>query len=68
MCVQTTDIVSTQEMLPLVSPKIFKVSIVACLLSGQDQLPIATSKVYSAVADLWKPWLDEDAISTLRKG
>ncbi|XP_038196239.1 acid sphingomyelinase-like phosphodiesterase 3a [Arvicola amphibius] len=34
----------------------------------QDQLPIATSKVYSAVADLWKPWLDEDAVSTLRKG
>ncbi|XP_027254243.2 acid sphingomyelinase-like phosphodiesterase 3a [Cricetulus griseus] len=34
----------------------------------QDQLPIATSKVYSAVADLWKPWLDEEAISTLRKG
>ncbi|MEJ1286776.1 sphingomyelin phosphodiesterase acid-like 3A [Cricetulus griseus] len=33
-----------------------------------DQLPIATSKVYSAVADLWKPWLDEEAISTLRKG
>ncbi|XP_008840949.1 acid sphingomyelinase-like phosphodiesterase 3a isoform X1 [Nannospalax galili] len=34
----------------------------------QDQLPIATSKVYSAVADLWKPWLDEEAIRTLRKG
>ncbi|CAO2628138.1 Acid sphingomyelinase-like phosphodiesterase 3a [Lemmus lemmus] len=34
----------------------------------QDQLPIATSKVYSAVADLWKPWLDEEAVSTLRKG
>lgn len=34
----------------------------------QDQLPIATSKVYNAVANLWKPWLDEESISTLRKG
>ncbi|KAM9060674.1 cyclic GMP-AMP phosphodiesterase SMPDL3A isoform 2-T2 [Megaptera novaeangliae] len=34
----------------------------------QDQLPIFTSKVYNAVASLWKPWLDEEAISTLRKG
>nr|XP_020042467.1 acid sphingomyelinase-like phosphodiesterase 3a isoform X3 [Castor canadensis] len=34
----------------------------------QDQLPIATSKVYNAVAKLWKPWLDEEAISTLSTG
>ncbi|XP_002919734.2 acid sphingomyelinase-like phosphodiesterase 3a isoform X1 [Ailuropoda melanoleuca] len=34
----------------------------------QDQLPVVTSKVYNAVADLWKPWLDEEAIRTLRKG
>ncbi|XP_058535213.1 acid sphingomyelinase-like phosphodiesterase 3a isoform X2 [Ochotona princeps] len=34
----------------------------------QDQLPIATSKVYDAVANLWGPWLDEEAILTLRKG
>ncbi|KAF7478749.1 acid sphingomyelinase-like phosphodiesterase 3a isoform X2 [Marmota monax] len=34
----------------------------------QDQLPIVTSEVYNAVANLWKPWLDEEAISTLRKG
>nr|XP_023394451.1 acid sphingomyelinase-like phosphodiesterase 3a isoform X2 [Loxodonta africana] len=34
----------------------------------QDQLPVATSKVYNAVANLWKPWLNEEAISTLRKG
>nr|XP_045014720.1 acid sphingomyelinase-like phosphodiesterase 3a [Jaculus jaculus] len=34
----------------------------------QDQLPIASSKVYNAVANLWKPWLDEEAVSTLRKG
>ncbi|KAG8510920.1 Acid sphingomyelinase-like phosphodiesterase 3a, partial [Galemys pyrenaicus] len=34
----------------------------------QDQLPIASSKVYDAVANLWKPWLDEEAIGTLRKG
>ncbi|XP_036104414.1 acid sphingomyelinase-like phosphodiesterase 3a [Molossus molossus] len=34
----------------------------------QDQLPTFNSKVYNAVADLWKPWLDEEAIQTLRKG
>lgn len=34
----------------------------------QDQLPTFTSKVYNAVANLWKPWLDEEAIQTLRKG
>ncbi|KAF6116249.1 sphingomyelin phosphodiesterase acid like 3A [Phyllostomus discolor] len=34
----------------------------------QDQLPSFTSKVYNAVANLWKPWLDEEAIQTLRKG
>ncbi|XP_011799843.1 PREDICTED: acid sphingomyelinase-like phosphodiesterase 3a isoform X2 [Colobus angolensis palliatus] len=34
----------------------------------QDQLPVVTSKVYNAVANLWKPWLNEEAISTLRKG
>lgn len=34
----------------------------------QDQLPIATSKVYNAVANLWRPWLNEEAIDTLKKG
>ncbi|XP_071074745.1 cyclic GMP-AMP phosphodiesterase SMPDL3A isoform X2 [Dasypus novemcinctus] len=34
----------------------------------QDQLPTFTSQVYNAVADLWKPWLNEEAIHTLRKG
>ncbi|XP_006834797.1 PREDICTED: acid sphingomyelinase-like phosphodiesterase 3a [Chrysochloris asiatica] len=34
----------------------------------QDQLPVATSKVYNAVANLWKPWLTEEAVSTLRIG
>ncbi|XP_008063389.1 acid sphingomyelinase-like phosphodiesterase 3a [Carlito syrichta] len=34
----------------------------------QDQLPTVTSKVYKAVASLWKPWLDEEALGTLRKG
>ncbi|KAK1337999.1 hypothetical protein QTO34_001103 [Cnephaeus nilssonii] len=33
----------------------------------QDQLPVFTSKVYNAVANLWKPWLDEEAIQTLKK-
>ncbi|XP_025910363.1 acid sphingomyelinase-like phosphodiesterase 3a [Nothoprocta perdicaria] len=34
----------------------------------QDQLPVTTSEVYNAVADFWKPWLTDDAISTFRKG
>ncbi|XP_069462695.1 cyclic GMP-AMP phosphodiesterase SMPDL3A [Ambystoma mexicanum] len=34
----------------------------------QDQLPVGDSEVYSAVAELWKPWLSEEAITTLRKG
>jgi hypothetical protein len=50
------------------NPNIFRISIEDYLLCDQDQLPIVTSKVYSAVADLWKPWLGEEAISTLKKG
>ena len=38
------------------------------IVCGQDQLPVVTSKVYSAVANLWKPWLAEEAIATLKKG
>ncbi|KGL85340.1 Acid sphingomyelinase-like phosphodiesterase 3a, partial [Tinamus guttatus] len=34
----------------------------------QDQLPVTTSEVYNAVADFWKPWLTDDAISTFKKG
>ncbi|KAB0352782.1 hypothetical protein FD754_017639 [Muntiacus muntjak] len=34
----------------------------------QDQLPVVTSKVYNAVASLWKPWLTEEAVTTLKKG
>ncbi|KFU90720.1 Acid sphingomyelinase-like phosphodiesterase 3a, partial [Chaetura pelagica] len=34
----------------------------------QDQLPVTTSEVYNAVADFWKPWLTDEAISTFRKG
>ncbi|KAH0622273.1 hypothetical protein JD844_024429, partial [Phrynosoma platyrhinos] len=34
----------------------------------QDQLPVSTSEVYSAVADFWKPWLTDEAVSTFRKG
>ncbi|XP_069344020.1 cyclic GMP-AMP phosphodiesterase SMPDL3A isoform X1 [Eulemur rufifrons] len=34
----------------------------------QDQLPVVSSKVYNAVANLWKPWLDEEAVRTLRGG
>ncbi|XP_005487813.1 cyclic GMP-AMP phosphodiesterase SMPDL3A isoform X2 [Zonotrichia albicollis] len=34
----------------------------------QDQLPVTTSEVYNAVADFWKPWLNDEAIHTFRKG
>lgn len=51
-----------------VNPRVLKVSTVGYVVCGQDQLPVITSKVYNAVADLWKPWLDEEAIRTLRKG
>ncbi|XP_043929787.1 acid sphingomyelinase-like phosphodiesterase 3a [Protopterus annectens] len=34
----------------------------------QDQLPVSTSEVYNAVADMWKCWLTDDALATLRKG
>ncbi|XP_005990512.1 acid sphingomyelinase-like phosphodiesterase 3a isoform X2 [Latimeria chalumnae] len=34
----------------------------------QDQFPAHASKLYNAVADLWKPWLTDNAISTLRRG
>ncbi|KAE8602330.1 hypothetical protein XENTR_v10013950 [Xenopus tropicalis] len=34
----------------------------------QDQLPVKESEVYTAVAEFWKPWLTEEALSTFRKG
>ncbi|KAM9316661.1 cyclic GMP-AMP phosphodiesterase SMPDL3A [Gastrophryne carolinensis] len=34
----------------------------------QDQLPVAGSEVYTAVAEAWRPWLSEEALATLRKG
>ncbi|XP_030054429.1 cyclic GMP-AMP phosphodiesterase SMPDL3A [Microcaecilia unicolor] len=34
----------------------------------QDQLPVSVNEVYSAVAKFWKPWLTDEAISTLKKG
>lgn len=61
-------VVCAQVMLKLVNPCLFKVSMVGYIVCGQDQLPVVTSKVYNAVADLWKPWLDEEALRTLRKG
>lgn len=45
-----------------------RVTMVTYIVCGQDQLPAFTSKVYNAVANLWKPWLDEEAIQTLKKG
>uniref|UniRef100_A0A8C5PX50 Acid sphingomyelinase-like phosphodiesterase n=1 Tax=Leptobrachium leishanense TaxID=445787 RepID=A0A8C5PX50_9ANUR len=34
----------------------------------QDQFPVAGSEVYTAAAEFWKPWLNDDALYTLRKG
>lgn len=34
----------------------------------QDQMPVSGSEVYTAVAEFWKPWLSEEALSTFRKG
>ncbi|OCT80206.1 acid sphingomyelinase-like phosphodiesterase 3a [Xenopus laevis] len=34
----------------------------------QDQLPVKENEVYTAVAEFWKPWLTEEALSTFRKG
>lgn len=58
----------TQVMFKLIHPCIFRVSVLDYIVCGQDQLPVVTSKVYSAVANLWKPWLAEEAIATLKKG
>ncbi|KAM3931611.1 cyclic GMP-AMP phosphodiesterase SMPDL3A [Leptodactylus fuscus] len=34
----------------------------------QDQLPVSGSEIYTAVAEFWKPWLCDEALSTFRKG
>ncbi|KAK6489806.1 acid sphingomyelinase-like phosphodiesterase 3a [Huso huso] len=34
----------------------------------QDQLPVSTNTIYQAVAELWKPWLTTEALSTLSTG
>ncbi|XP_035277832.1 acid sphingomyelinase-like phosphodiesterase 3a [Anguilla anguilla] len=34
----------------------------------QDQLPVATDEIYQAVAKLWEPWLQPEALPTLRRG
>ncbi|XP_063299529.1 acid sphingomyelinase-like phosphodiesterase 3a [Pelobates fuscus] len=34
----------------------------------QDQFPVEASEIYTAVAEYWKPWLNEEALVTLRKG
>ncbi|XP_066467251.1 cyclic GMP-AMP phosphodiesterase SMPDL3A [Tiliqua scincoides] len=34
----------------------------------QDQLPVSPSEVYNAVGDFWKPWLTDEAVSTLKEG
>ncbi|XP_053314993.1 acid sphingomyelinase-like phosphodiesterase 3a [Spea bombifrons] len=34
----------------------------------QDQFPVDGSEVYTAVAEFWKPWLNEQALTTFRKG
>lgn len=61
-------VVIAQGMFKWIPPCIFRVSMLDYIVCGQDQLPVVTSKVYNAVANLWKPWLTEEAITTLRKG
>ncbi|XP_029966848.1 cyclic GMP-AMP phosphodiesterase SMPDL3A [Salarias fasciatus] len=34
----------------------------------QDQLPTSTNVIYRAAAELWKPWLQEEALNTLSNG
>ncbi|XP_028997418.1 LOW QUALITY PROTEIN: acid sphingomyelinase-like phosphodiesterase 3a [Betta splendens] len=34
----------------------------------QDQMPDSTNAVYEAAAELWKPWLQPEALSTLSRG
>uniref|UniRef100_A0A8D0GY25 Acid sphingomyelinase-like phosphodiesterase n=1 Tax=Sphenodon punctatus TaxID=8508 RepID=A0A8D0GY25_SPHPU len=34
----------------------------------QDQLPVSANEIYNAVANFWKPWLTDEAVSTLKKG
>lgn len=34
----------------------------------KDQLPAVTNEIYNAVADQWKTWLTDEALSTFRKG
>ncbi|RXN10105.1 acid sphingomyelinase-like phosphodiesterase 3a [Labeo rohita] len=34
----------------------------------QDQLPTSANAIYDAVAKLWSPWLNPEAVATLQKG
>ncbi|XP_030626479.1 cyclic GMP-AMP phosphodiesterase SMPDL3A [Chanos chanos] len=34
----------------------------------QDQLPTSTNAIYQAAAKLWEPWLNAEALGTLREG
>uniref|UniRef100_A0A673LUZ1 Sphingomyelin phosphodiesterase acid like 3A n=1 Tax=Sinocyclocheilus rhinocerous TaxID=307959 RepID=A0A673LUZ1_9TELE len=34
----------------------------------QDQLPASANAIYDAVAKLWSPWLNPEAVATLQKG
>lgn len=61
-------VVIAQIMCKLSHPCIFRILMLDYVVCGQDQLPVVTSKVYNAVANLWKPWLTEEAVTTLKKG
>lgn len=34
----------------------------------QDQMPTSTNAIYQAAARLWKPWLHQEALTTLSRG
>lgn len=36
--------------------------------SSQDQMPTSTNAIYKAAAQLWKLWLEPDALLTLSQG
>nr|XP_060609256.1 acid sphingomyelinase-like phosphodiesterase 3a [Anolis sagrei ordinatus] len=34
----------------------------------QDQIPVSANEVYNAAANFWRPWITDEAVSTLKKG
>ena len=43
-------------------------SLYSCASLLQDQMQISTNAIYKAAAQLWKPWLQPEALLTLSQG